>query len=523
MDRHLVIARRFRPRLFAEVVGQDHITRVLMNQIKEDKIPQSLIFAGHRGLGKTTTARIFAKAINCLDKEHTEPCNQCSICRQIMQQALIDVIEIDGASNRGIDDVRVIRENTRYLPAQARYKVYIIDEVHMLTREAFNALLKVIEEPPSHIVFILATTQLHSIPDTIRSRCQVHLFKPIQEKDMRQRLGQILAAEKRTIDDAGILHIVQLAQGSMRDAETMLEKVLSLDGAHIDAEQARQILGVFDKQLVHSLLQAVYCGQSRDIVAVFGEMRDRGFDPLRIYGYLLLEYQRIIEEITAGKPLPDNLAADQPPTLLDLLFDLRMLFDIEDKMNRTAYAYLLLESTLIQLARKGRVADIVTIREMINQLPAGHSTAPRRAPKPAAQPAGIDREPQPKAKFKPAASVAGQAEPLDRAFGIIEKQNPLLHGYLSAVPRRMEGDTLCFQLNADNRLCQEFTQDFLPEFEQVLSQVFGRSITIAFRSKAVEKKNDLKSQETIDYDRFAKDDKINMILTAFKGQIETIE
>ncbi len=228
MEKHVVIARRFRPQRFSEVVGQDHITNALRNQIRDNKIPQSVIFAGQRGLGKTTTARIFSKAINCMSPDdQSEPCNQCEICRLINMQSLVDVIEIDGASNRGINEVRILRENALYSPVQAKYKVYIIDEVHMLTREAFNALLKILEEPPSHVVFLMATTEPERIPVTIKSRCQVHYFREITHDDMEKRLRQIISAEKRNIDEESLSYIISLARGSMRDAESILEKVLS--------------------------------------------------------------------------------------------------------------------------------------------------------------------------------------------------------------------------------------------------------------------------------------------------------
>ncbi|MFZ1059587.1 MAG: DNA polymerase III subunit gamma/tau, partial [Candidatus Rokuibacteriota bacterium] len=213
-----VLARKWRPQTFDAVVGQEPITRTLRNALAANRIAHAYLFAGPRGVGKTTTARLLAKALLCTARQGPEPCGACAACRELVAGTLVDVIEIDGASNRGIDDIRTLRENVRYAPARGRYKVYIIDEAHQLTKEAFNALLKTLEEPPPHVVFVLATTQPHEMPLTVLSRCQRFDFKPIPPELLSASLERILREEKVEFDPAALPLLVRSAEGSLRDA-----------------------------------------------------------------------------------------------------------------------------------------------------------------------------------------------------------------------------------------------------------------------------------------------------------------
>jgi len=222
-----VLARKWRPRQFGEIVGQGHITRILTNAIQSNRIAHSYLFTGIRGVGKTTAARILARALNCEKGPTPDPCNQCTSCLEISNGNSIDVFEIDGATNRGIDEVRQIIENIRYQPAKSRYKIYIIDEVHQVTKEGFNALLKTLEEPPPFGKFILATTEPHRIPDTILSRCQRFDFRRILSRDIARRLSEIARDENLRVTEGALLLISREAEGSMRDAQSLLEQVLS--------------------------------------------------------------------------------------------------------------------------------------------------------------------------------------------------------------------------------------------------------------------------------------------------------
>lgn len=254
---YLVTARKWRPQRFEEVVGQDHVCQTLKNAVAAGRIAHAYLFAGTRGVGKTTTARILAKALNCLAGPSPTPCNQCVICQEISQGKSIDVLEIDGASNRGIDEVRELRENVKYMPAKGRYKIYIIDEVHMLTKEAFNALLKTLEEPPAHAIFILATTEPHKIPNTILSRCQRFYLKLVQVSDIVARLELIAREEGISIDNDSIIQIARKAQGSIRDAQSFLDLVVSYAGREIKKGDVDSILGGADLELFHSIAEAI--------------------------------------------------------------------------------------------------------------------------------------------------------------------------------------------------------------------------------------------------------------------------
>src|SRR4030066_1794670 len=254
---YLVLARKWRPQVFEEVAGQRHITQTLQNAISQKRVAHAFLFAGARGVGKTSTARILAKALNCETGPHTDPCNHCNICKEITNGTSMDVIEIDGASNRGIDEIRELRENVRYNPAKSRYKIYIIDEVHMLTKEAFNALLKTLEEPPPHIIFIFATTEPQKIPATIISRCQRYDFKRVPFKEIIGSLKRILEEEKIQVSQRGLLSIAQESEGSLRDAQSLLDQVIAYAGKNIKDEDITEVLGLIDRKILNDTIEAI--------------------------------------------------------------------------------------------------------------------------------------------------------------------------------------------------------------------------------------------------------------------------
>jgi len=225
MSNFIVTARKWRPQRFEDVVGQEHITSTLKNAIKENRIAHAYLFTGPRGVGKTTTARILAKTLNCENRKNSEPCNECEMCKSIQNSQLIDIIEIDAASNRGIDEIRSLRDSVKYAPTRGKYKVYIIDEVHMLTKESFNAFLKTLEEPPEHIIFIFATTDVHKLPLTIISRCQRYDFRRIQLDKIKETLKMIADEEKIKIDDKTLTIIAKKADGALRDAESYFDNI----------------------------------------------------------------------------------------------------------------------------------------------------------------------------------------------------------------------------------------------------------------------------------------------------------
>ncbi|SNR77551.1 DNA polymerase III subunit gamma/tau [Desulfurobacterium atlanticum] len=284
---YLAIPRKYRPSTFKEVIGQEHITETIKNAIKTGKVAHAYIFAGPRGVGKTTTARIIAKALNCQSPVDGEPCNNCSVCESINKGSFPDVIEIDAASNRGIDQIRELRETVFYSPAQGKYKVYIIDEFHMLTKEAFNALLKTLEEPPSHVVFILATTELDKIPATILSRCQRFFFKKVPEKKIVETLANICDKEGVNYEAEALKLIAVASEGCLRDAESLLDQLIALSSGNIKTEIASKFLGVLGKNVLKELIQKGFEGDRLGLHEILEELDSTGYNPSTIIRQLL--------------------------------------------------------------------------------------------------------------------------------------------------------------------------------------------------------------------------------------------
>jgi DNA polymerase-3 subunit gamma/tau len=274
----LPLTAKYRPQRFSDVAGQDTLRDILSRACAEDKIAPAYLFSGTRGVGKTTVARIMAKAINCANAPTAEPCNQCSHCLQITQGAAVDVIEIDGASNRGIEDARRIKEDVGYAPMDCRYKVFIIDEAHMLTKEAFNALLKTLEEPPRHVAFIMATTEPHKFPATIVSRCQHYTFKRLSHKGVEEHLASILQRESMDYEPAALRLLARRASGSVRDSMSLLGQVLALGREKLLVEDVRGILGLAGSDIFFRMLETVRDQDAVGLLGVLSDVLDQGLD-----------------------------------------------------------------------------------------------------------------------------------------------------------------------------------------------------------------------------------------------------
>lgn len=307
-----VIARKWRPQNFEEIIHQDHVSRTLKNSITGNRISHAYLFSGPRGVGKTTMARVLAKALNCLsfEKPTPQPCGTCDNCIEIREGVSFDVIEIDGASNRGIEDVRELRENVNFAPLKSRYKVYIIDEVHMLTKEAFNALLKTLEEPPPHVVFVFATTEIHQIPDTILSRCQKFFFKKIQIDVIVNHLKHIVEKEGYNVSPKALYPIARTADGSMRDAQSLLDQVISFSDStegtvEISEDDALSILGIVTLDSYTRQLQHIIDDNAQELMKEVDRISNMGFDiPRYIAGFIdILRIIRLIKNKASVKEL----------------------------------------------------------------------------------------------------------------------------------------------------------------------------------------------------------------------------
>jgi len=408
----LVTARKWRPKTFSEVVGQDGVSRTLQNALKAGRIAHAFIFAGPRGVGKTTTARILAKAVNCVEGPTATPCNVCTPCIEISEGRSLDVLEIDGASNRGVGEIRNLRDNIHFNPASCRKKIYIIDEVHMLTIEAFNALLKTLEEPPEHSMFIFATTEINRVPATILSRCQRFDFRRIPANEITQHLRHIADAEKLKVDDDALELIARRADGAMRDGQSLLDQMATYSPDGITADAVREALGMAPDELFFQISDIVANNRVADAFNVVTEIDERGLSPREFLTGLSEHFLNFIKaQDEGGTDFIDasqdvkNKYREQAGTFAieDLLRVLGILQEATNEIRRHPQPRLKLELTILRLAV---LEKTVQLEELLRELRGG---APVRQ-KPAAPPPPQKKtEPEPSpVKSTPQASEPAQ-------------------------------------------------------------------------------------------------------------------
>jgi DNA polymerase-3 subunit gamma/tau len=371
---YLVSARRWRPQTFEDLVGQEHVSRTLANAIRAGRVAHAFLFTGVRGVGKTTAARILAKALNCEKGPTPTPCNECVNCREITAGNAVDVLEIDGASNTGVDDVREIIENARYQAAKSRYKIYIIDEVHMLSNSAFNALLKTLEEPPPHVKFIFATTDPHKLPPTVQSRCQRYDFRRIALRQVVERLRQIIAADGVAVSDRALYMLAREGEGSMRDAQSLLDQVLAGSTDTVRDEDVLDTLGVADRRVIGAIVDAIIARDAGAALRPFDDVYQRGCDMRRFTRDLLEHFRNLaVAKVSDGALLPD--LADEEVTALreqarrisgeDCDRAFHVLLETDEEVGRAAYPKLVLEMALLKLAT---LPPLVPVDELLQRL-----------------------------------------------------------------------------------------------------------------------------------------------------------
>lgn len=363
-----VIARKYRPQSFDQMVGQNHITQTLNNSLKNDRLPHALLFTGLRGTGKTSSARILAKTLRCLKPVNFTPCNQCESCLEIAQGRSVDVIEIDGASNNGVDSIRELRDSVMFMPSSGKYKIFIIDEVHMLSTSAFNALLKTLEEPPAHVIFILATTEVHKIPQTILSRCQRFDFRRIPLKQIADYLKKICDLEKIKSEPAALWLIARQGDGSMRDSLSLLDQVISFANSELTESQVSQILGLSERSLLFEVFDCLIQRKSAEIITHLEKLSRSGQNPHLFLEELskTLRHSLILKTDANARgmiDLPDdeiNLLVQKITNVGDA--DLNMLFDMVMKslqdLHKAQDAQIVFEIALLRMCQAPQVRDL---------------------------------------------------------------------------------------------------------------------------------------------------------------------
>ncbi|RJQ27542.1 MAG: DNA polymerase III subunit gamma/tau [Peptococcaceae bacterium] len=354
---YLALYREYRPQTFREIVGQEHVTRTLQNAVKGNRVAHAYLFCGSRGTGKTTSAKVLAKAVNCLQGPDPEPCNECTNCRAVTEGVAVDVAEIDAASNRGIDEIRDLREKVQFAPSTGRYRVYIIDEVHMLTNEAFNALLKILEEPPGHVIFILATTEPRKVPLTILSRCQRFDFRRIGIGDIINKLKEVVEKTGLAAEEEALRLIARAAEGSLRDALSMLDQAAALGGNLITVEEIHNILGTVRMDVLNQVAGHLAAGESGPVLQLVGRLYKEGKD-LRLFASDLAGFLRTLLLL---KISPATLTDEYSPAELlsqvelfeqeQLMYILDILTGAEQDMKWSNLPNLVLELALVKACR----------------------------------------------------------------------------------------------------------------------------------------------------------------------------
>jgi DNA polymerase-3 subunit gamma/tau len=419
---YTVLARKYRPQSFEDLVGQEHVARTLANAINADRVAHAFLFTGVRGVGKTTTARLLAKALNCDKGPTPTPCNECGPCLEITAGIDVDVQEIDGASNNSVEDVRRLQESLPYRPQRDRYKIVIVDEVHMLSAGAFNAFLKTLEEPPDHVKFIFATTESHKVPVTIRSRCQQYDFRLIPHRLIADRVRAILDAETLSADEEAISVVSREAAGSMRDALTLLDQLVAISGDRITADTVAASLGIAAREALYDVARAVLEGDGAGVVGAIDGLADKSVD-MQHFARQLLQLVRdlVVLKLDAGDPaewVPEERQAAEALIgdidILELQRAFRATSVVMDEMAHSPNPKLMLEMGLVRVATRPplqAVSDLVARLESLQANPgaAGGSSGGTRPRKPNPKPA--PRLAKPKTEAKPETKAAPKAEP----------------------------------------------------------------------------------------------------------------
>jgi len=500
-----VLARKWRPQVFEDVVGQGHITRTLQNAITTKRLAHAFLFSGPRGVGKTTTARILAKALNCKEGPTPTPCGHCDSCIETTSGTSVDVIEIDGASNRGIEHIRELREAVKYAPTRGKYKVYVIDEVHMLTNEAFNALLKTLEEPPPHVLFIFATTEPQKIPATIHSRCQRYGFKRIPLNEISDQLRKIAVAEGITITDQGLAMIARAAEGSMRDSQSLLDQAVSYSGMSVKNEDLQATLGSVAQEKLLQFASGLLAHDSNGLLRQIDGLLEQGLDMRQFLAGLVEHVRnlmvikittdpgRIIELPAADIQNLQQQASGVENDQLLLLFD--SLSKTLDEMRWSPHQRFTVEMGIVKACHITPLRPLTEVLARMKELesrltpgtvlsaPAPGGVSERSGPY-GTKTAPVSHQPRPAEVSRDA---GGAADDWSRVMSALKSKKPILASYLAQSRLLTTSDTgFALGLPAGFQRDQVEKQEHRDYMEQIASEVLGRKIQLTIKPLGLE-------------------------------------
>jgi len=522
---YIVFARKWRPQNFDEVLGQEHVAKTLKNALSSERIAHAYIFCGPRGVGKTSTARILAKALNCQKGISSNPCNKCSTCEEISKGTNLDILEIDGASNRGIDEIRQLRENVKFSPSSGRFKIYIIDEVHMLTTEAFNALLKTLEEPPEHVKFIFATTQAYKVPSTVLSRCQRFDFRKIPILKITQKLEEIIKSEHVKIDEKVLLSIAKACEGSLRDAESILDQLISYSADKISLKDVSSVLGLIEQDVLFEFSKRIIQSDSIALVKLLDTLIAGGKDLSKLLDNIIEHFRNLMiarisdsSKLTGIVDLPQEFIEaiskqSQQLSLDRILHILGVLIDVKALGKRINSLRIPLEVSLVKLTYKAHNQDkkapdvepiIRTIPTVIKSERGSFMISSEKEP---------TKEDTPDVGNKETASVSLEMinSIWKQCLIAIGKKKMSVATYLAdAKPQKCQEDLITLVLPKTS----DFHKEFLvhKENRELIEQTLGVLLQAKIRIDVII--GDREVQETGGTDDFLKD-----VLDTFKGRV----
>ena len=569
---YTVMARKRRPQAFETVVAQSHVTTTLQNAIRLGRVAQSYLFSGPRGTGKTTTARLLAMALNCEQGPTAEPCGECASCVAIRQGNSMDVLEIDGASNRGIDEIRQLREEVGYAASQGKRKVYIIDEVHMLTTEAFNALLKTLEEPPAHVVFVFATTEAHKVPETILSRCQRYNFRRIPPVSIVEELKMAVDEEGVTAEESALFLIARKADGGMRDALSLLDQVIAFSDADITEDAIQNLLGLIPRDVYFDLTQAIVDRDGARALEIVDELAREGSDLGEFVAGLMAHFRHLLVACAAGDLTDENLPeADRVQYAevaaqfeeADLVRMLNAVSELETQISRVTEPRFWLELTVMKLVQMTSSVDLQALIGRLEQLERGLKSqgtatgtrrplsSPRPAPNRKATSSGPDTRvrgeklpprptaskssppqqrdngrpvaEQPREEIPPVPDVSSEEPPdfsvikdkWEQLVQAVKNERMSLGTFLAeGRPQSMDGRHLvvAFQKNLEFHANQ--VRRGRAQVEEVARGVFGGTVTISCEVVYEENKEQIVEEKSAE-----EDERVQMVMQVFSGEV----